>query len=62
MKFILSIIVMATVSGFLAEGSSILRRNKNGLNGAHLTFGIYHASYTRQALDNFLNIDVMCPY
>ena len=44
MNFLLSIITMAAANCFFATGSSILHRNKSGLNGVHLTFGVYHAS------------------
>ena len=44
MKIFLTIITMAAANCFLATGSSVLHRNKSGLNGVHLTFGVYHAS------------------
>ena len=44
MKFLLPIAAMAAANCFFATGSSLLRRSKNGLNGVHLTFGVYHAS------------------
>ena len=53
MRLLLLLLTLMTMANyFFAAGFSIVGHKKNDLNGAHLTFGVFHVSYERR-ITNF---------